>query len=221
MLTLTYYLIIAWLVGSHSLSGWRARRTKSSRSEGPKASPKRRQLEVDFWYVIVYIVVLCRRCSDWWQRMLYYITSYKESSDTATTKMILIKFIPKASHIAARICFISVWQKQLYPPLPSEFVDWKLKAQADGSFCKQVTRAYSKRGAWLALLTTSQRATQSVLTPRRNLKAYWESDNPTEVVQVKKYDIEPVNFHILSKCFTSAVHSHPLKILMRALTNTI
>ena len=90
------------------------------------------------------------------------------------------------SHIAARICFISVWQKQLYPPLPSEFVDWKLKAQADVSFCKQVTRAYSKRGAWLALLTTSQRATQSVLTPRRNLKAYWESDNPTEVVQVKK-----------------------------------
>ena len=55
--------------------------------------------------------------------MLYYITSYKESSDTATTKMILIKFIPKASHIAARICFISVWQKQLYPPIPSEFVD--------------------------------------------------------------------------------------------------
>ena len=40
------YPIIALLRGSHGLSARRARRTKSSRPEGPKAGPKGRQLEV-------------------------------------------------------------------------------------------------------------------------------------------------------------------------------
>ena len=38
--------IIAPLRGSHGLSARRARRTKSSRPEGPKAGPKGRKLEV-------------------------------------------------------------------------------------------------------------------------------------------------------------------------------
>ena len=79
---LTQCPITARLRGSHRLSARRAQRTKSSRSEGPKAGPKVRQLEVGArlykykWYacgVMIRYDQACNLCnliqeSEWWWR---------------------------------------------------------------------------------------------------------------------------------------------------------
>ena len=38
------------------------------------------------------------------------------------------------------LLFVLFGIKELYPPIPSEFVDWSLKSQADVSFLKQMTK---------------------------------------------------------------------------------
>ena len=71
--------------GSHGLSARRARRTKSSRPEGPKAGPKGRQLEVG-----------AQRAP----RLLVYSIFYVWGAPSTFLRLVLETFLIEQTHVS-------------------------------------------------------------------------------------------------------------------------